>query len=159
MMDSLDFRVGEICNDYLLEEVACPIRFPFRVAVASGFSKIGDRFIVMASIRGRLVAWRMGDDKWTSVLDNANAAYGASFSNIFYIRGKFYACGWRGLVITVDPDSLNTTQLAHAGENCLSSVQPRWVSGGESSGLTNHGVRVKMPRVAIPGSYVAMDDT
>ncbi|KAJ4830721.1 hypothetical protein Tsubulata_015591 [Turnera subulata] len=109
MMDLLDFRVSEICNDHLLDQVVPPTR---KVAVASGFSKIGEGFTVMAVISGKLLAWRMEDDKWTSIFDHA------FFLKVSYIRGKFYAIGYGGLAITVDPDSLKTTQLAHERQGC-----------------------------------------
>ncbi|KAJ4833772.1 hypothetical protein Tsubulata_012649 [Turnera subulata] len=119
MMDSVDFRVSEICNHCRLDKVVRPTG---KVAVASGFGKIGEGFTFVAVIRGKMVAWRMGDDKWTSIFDHVfflKVSYG-------YIRGKFYAIGYGGLAIKVDPDSLKTTQLAHQRQGCpfdiLSSV-------------------------------------
>ncbi|KAJ4821957.1 hypothetical protein Tsubulata_032145 [Turnera subulata] len=127
VIDLLQFRVNEMCNDHLLDAVVeWPYPHVIGAAVASGSSETANGFTVMAVDKKKfcLGVWRMGDDRWSIISDHT--VRDAHFTRVKYIRRKFYAFAHNGLAVTIDPDSLKITQVAPPKQ------QSNYVSNSES---------------------------
>ncbi|KAJ4844839.1 hypothetical protein Tsubulata_042351, partial [Turnera subulata] len=112
VLNLLDYRVDEICTHYYLkivgEEEDRSAYYPRQVAVSWSFN---DGYTVMTPVSHKLdlAVWKMGDEKWIIITENTTWQ-GCSFKHVLYACGRFYAFTNRGLVLRIDPDSLEITE-------------------------------------------------
>ncbi|KAJ4835839.1 hypothetical protein Tsubulata_035332 [Turnera subulata] len=111
------FRVDVVCKYY----VRCDYQlhyFDSAAAISTSTGMIGDgvRILMQDDVRKwNLMTLRVGDDKWTGTGSKEFDAISTRhdrFSAVIYHRDKFYAFTLSGLVITVDPNTMNTDQFA-----------------------------------------------
>ncbi|XP_024932652.2 F-box protein SKIP23 [Ziziphus jujuba] len=108
-VDLLDYRVREVAKEYRLQYVPGESRRPRDVdkynKIVVGQKENGDFMVMTMYGRGKLIAWRMGEDKWVKI-DNEFCC-----KDIAYHKGKFYAVDEKRRLITVECSSLEVTQV------------------------------------------------
>lgn len=86
--------------------------FVQKVAVSPRFDDKDDSFAVMAIYSMNVLGiWRKGDADWTKINIGDGEVY---LEDIAYYNGKFYALNMLGVTVSVDPKSLQVTEVAAA---------------------------------------------
>lgn len=116
----LDYRVKEIAKSCRLETVSSSKTCYVRKAVVSSDDDNAGEFVLMALINdGRVGVWRSKDERWTNI-DIGYKSFNCK--DIIYHKNKFYAMGFDGFTVAVDPKSFKVTQAAAASEKSQSHL-------------------------------------
>ncbi|XP_048334755.2 F-box protein SKIP23 [Ziziphus jujuba] len=112
VINLFDYRVREIGKEYRLQYVRGESQLlreeviVFKKVVL-GHNKDG-QFVAMAlHINGKLLVWKMGEDRWVGIDDGFQY-----YKDIAYHKGRFYVVDDTRRIIAVDCSSLEITQVA-----------------------------------------------